>query len=132
MDARLRQTVRDRAGYRCEYCHFPERFAELPFQTDHIIAEQHGGPTVEDNLALACARCNRYKGPNLSGIDPETGTITRLFNPRTDDWSEHFLWRDENLAARTAIGRATLVVLHMNHPDARTQRAALFREGIEF
>jgi hypothetical protein len=112
--------------------YFPERFAELPFQMDHIIAEQHGGPTVDDNLALACARCNRHKGPNLSGIDPEAGTITRLFNPRTDDWSEHFLWKDEDLVARTAIGRATLVVLHINHPDARAQRAALIQEGIEF
>ena len=90
MDARLRQTVRDRAESRCEFCHLPERIAELPFQIDHVIAEQHGGLTSEDNLAFACARCNRYKGPNLSGIDPESGTITHLFNPRIDNWSEHF------------------------------------------
>src|SRR5215471_16672954 len=99
MDARLRQTVRDRAESRCEYCHLPERVAELPFQIDQLIAEQHGGLTSEDNLAFACARSNRYKGLNLSGIDPESGTITRLFNPRTDSWSEHFFWKDGNLAA---------------------------------
>ncbi|PYS47515.1 MAG: restriction endonuclease [Acidobacteria bacterium] len=130
MDARLRQTVRDRAESRCEFCHLPERIAELPFQIDHVIAEQHGGLTSEDNLAFACARCNRYKGPNLSGIDPESGTITHLFNPRIDNWSEHFFWNEARLAARTAIGRATLVVLHINHPDAVNQRAALLKEGI--
>ena len=60
MDARLKETVRRRAGLRCEYCHLPEAIAELPFQFDHVIAEQHGGVATEDNLALACARCNRY------------------------------------------------------------------------
>ncbi|SRR5437867_1786306 len=69
MDARLKETVRRRAEYRCEYCHLPEAIAELPFQFDHVVAVQHGGLATEDNLALACARCNRYKGPNLSGID---------------------------------------------------------------
>ena len=29
----------------------------------------------EDNLALACAHCNRHKGPNLAGFDPETGML---------------------------------------------------------
>ena len=87
MDARLKETVRRRAGFRCEYCHLPEAIAELPFQFDHVIAVQHGGLATEDNLAMACARCNRYKGPNLSGIDPESGLLTRLFNPRTDAWA---------------------------------------------
>jgi len=130
MDAQLRQTVRERADSRCEYCHLSERVAELPFQVDHIVAEQHGGPTSEENLAFACVRCNRYKGPNLSGIDPESGRITRLFNPRTDNWAEHFFWDDAILAARTAIGRATIVVLHVNHPDAVNQRTVLLKEGI--
>jgi 5-methylcytosine-specific restriction endonuclease McrA len=51
MDARLREAVRQRALFRCEYCQFPERWAELRFQLDHIIPEQHGGRTVLDNLA---------------------------------------------------------------------------------
>jgi HNH endonuclease len=90
MDASLKETLRRRAGFRCEYCHLPEAIAELPFQFDHIVAAQHGGMPTEDNLAWACARCNRHKGPNLSGIDPESGKLTRLFNPRIDVWAEHF------------------------------------------
>jgi hypothetical protein len=53
-----------------------------PFHLEHIIAKQHGGETKADNLAWACHRCNRHKGPNLSGIDPETQEIVQLFNPR--------------------------------------------------
>jgi 5-methylcytosine-specific restriction endonuclease McrA len=40
---------------------------------DHIIAEQHGGATIADNLALACLHCHRPKGPNIASIDVETG-----------------------------------------------------------
>src|SRR5271165_4288477 len=37
-----------------------------------------------DNLALACYHCNAHKGPNLSALDPESGALVRLFNPRLD------------------------------------------------
>jgi 5-methylcytosine-specific restriction endonuclease McrA len=132
MDASLKETLRRRAGFRCEYCHLPEAIAELPFQFDHIVAAQHGGMATEDNLAWACARCNRRKGPNLSGIDPESGKLTRLFNPRTDAWSEHFIWNDAILTGQTAIGRTTIVVLQINHPEAKRQRVDLLAEGISF
>ena len=75
MDKAVHKTVRVRAGHRCEYCRFPEAFAELPFHLDHVIAQQHGGPTVLENLALACCYCNRYKGPTLRG---STRTPVRL------------------------------------------------------
>ncbi|MBM3837038.1 MAG: HNH endonuclease [Verrucomicrobia bacterium] len=132
MDARRKATVRRRAGFRCEYCHLPERVAELPLQFDHIVAEQHGGPATLENLALACARCNRFKGPNLSGVDPETGVLTRLFNPRADSWKEHFAWDGARVRGRTTIGRATVHVLQMNHPAAVNQRRHLLNEGIDF
>ena len=49
-----------------------------------------GGLTQLDNLALACWHCNLKKGPNLTGIDPETGQIAALFHPRKDKWADHF------------------------------------------
>ena len=97
-----------------------------------MIAEQHGGVATEDNLALACVRCNRYKGPNLSGIDPESQKLTRLFNPRTDAWNKHFVWTVASLSGRTAIGRTTIAVLQINHPEAQNQRADLLKEGLSF
>jgi hypothetical protein len=36
--------------------------------------------------------CNTRKGPNLSGLDPQTGELTRLFHPRQDRWQDHFRW----------------------------------------
>ncbi len=83
---------------------------------DHIIAKQHGGKTRADNLALACARCNLHKGPNIAGVDPQTAKLTRLFNPRTDRWTDHFRWRKARLVGPSAIGRTTVVVLAINHP----------------
>ena len=132
MDAPLKVEVRQRAGARCEYCQFPEAFAELRFQLDHIIPQQHGGPTASANLAWSCLRCNKYKGPNLSGIDPATGQMVRLFHPRLDRWAEHFAWEATKLLGITPVGRTTVAVLQINRTDAVLVREALMEEGIYF
>jgi 5-methylcytosine-specific restriction endonuclease McrA len=87
----LADTVRRRAGDHCEYCRLPQSAFRRAFHIEHIVARQHGGTAGIDNLALACWPCNLKKGPNLTGIDPQTGQITPLFHPREDDWPEHFL-----------------------------------------
>lgn len=129
MNARLREELRRRADGRCEYCHFPERWAELRFQADHVVAAQHGGTATLGNLAWACLRCNKHKGPNLAGVDPQTRQTVRLFNPRADAWAEHFAWEGARLTGHTPRGRATLRVLQVNHPDAVLTRQALMEEG---
>jgi len=121
----LRQFVRGRAAGCCEYCHFPESLSFLPFQVDHIIAEKHSGPTVESNLAWSCYYRNSFKGPNISGWDPDSDQIVRLFHPRRDTWNEHFFWQGPTLVGRTAIGRVTILVLDINHPDAVAVRKRL-------
>src|SRR5512135_536754 len=118
MDRRLQAAVRLRAEGRCEYCHFPEAFARLPFQVDHIIPEKHQGPTTLENLALSCFSCNTCKGPNLAGLDPQTGELTRLFHPRRDRWEGHFRWEGPVLFGLTAVGRVTVQVLRINGADA--------------
>jgi hypothetical protein len=129
MDQATEQSLRVRAKYRCEYCRFPEAFAEVPFQLDHVIAKQHGGQTKLENLALACCFCNRYKGPNLSGIDPDTGQIAPLFHPRNDIWENHFTWEGARLLGHTPAGRATIHALRLNRADALAVRTLLMREG---
>jgi hypothetical protein len=106
--------VRARAGDRCEYCRLPERYYTGLFQIEHIVARSHGGGDEVHNLALACRHCNLHKGPNLSGIDPIGSELTRLFNPRTDIWVEHFAVEGGVVRGLTAIGRATVYVLNMN------------------
>lgn len=130
MDTALQRAIRDRARHRCEYCHFPEAFAEVPFQVDHVIARQHGGVNDPANLALACCFCNRYKGPNLSGVDPDSKLVVRLFHPRENIWGEHFEWNGSLLVGRTAIGRATIQTLRINRTDAIAVRELLMREGM--
>jgi hypothetical protein len=130
VDKAVQKTVRTRAGHRCEYCRFPEVHAELPFHLDHIIAQQHGGPTVLENLAFACCYCNRYKGPNLSGIDPDSGQILPLFHPRQQFWNEHFTWHGARLLAKTPCGRATIHLLQINRADAVAVRRLLMQENV--
>ena len=130
MDTALQRAIRDRAKHCCEYCHFPEAFAEVPFQVDHVIARQHGGADDPANLALACCFCNRYKGPNLSGVDPDSKQVVRLFHPRENIWREHFEWNGALIVGRTAIGRATVQTLSINRADAIAVRQLLMREGV--
>src|SRR6266403_2304239 len=81
----LRQFVRERAGHRCEYCGMPQEAEPFfTYHVEHIVARRHGGGDNSENLAFACYHCNLHKGPNLSGIDQESGALVRLFNPRED------------------------------------------------
>ncbi len=85
----VRDLVYARAKGCCEYCLISEEVSFAMHQIDHVIAEKHGGLTIEENLALSCVLCNKHKGSDIASID-ETGEVVPLFNPRRDDWSEHF------------------------------------------
>jgi len=121
--------VRQRAGDACEYCRMPQGARRLRFPIDHIIARQHRGKTSFDNLALSCGRCNRHKGPNLYGIDPVSDRTARLYHPRNDSWDAHFQWEGAFIVGVTEIGRATIEVLQMNHPEDVAVRIELIEIG---
>jgi hypothetical protein len=129
MDVALRDLVWRRADARCEYCRLPQALDDFRFEIDHIIASKHGGPTSADNLALSCFFCNSRKGPNIAGIDPTTGAILPLFNPRQDQWAEHFEYRGAHILGRTPTGRATVIVLCMNDRQRLAHRQRLLRGG---
>jgi hypothetical protein len=130
MDEAVRQFVRQRAGQRCEYCRIPQHaLSWAAFHIEHIAARQHGGTDDLENLALACRRCNAFKGPNLSSIDPATGDGVRLFNPRIDVWIDHFSLADHQIEGLTHIGRATVMLLNMNDPDRVQVRLELATSG---
>jgi len=127
----FRPFVQARAQGRCEYCHIPEEADFIRFEVDHVIAEQHGGQTVLENLAYACFDCNRRKGPNLSSIDPQTWERTRLLHPRTQIWEEHFrLHVDGTIIGLTAEGRTTLRLLALNAPGRVRDRVDLLAIGM--
>ena len=126
-----RQEVRRRAEGRCEYCRFQETHLTLwPFHLEHIIPEQHAGSDNLTNLAWSCQRCNLRKGTNLSTIDPDSGTVVRIFHPRSDAWPEHFaVAADGRIEGLTAIGRATAWLLQMNAPGRMKLRKLLRSQG---
>lgn len=98
------------------------------FHVEHIIARKHGGTDAPENLAWACLYCNLYKGPNLAGLDPDTGELTRLFHPRRDTWEEHFCCENARMAGKTPVGRTTVWLLEMNAPLLLHLRSNLIAE----
>ena len=129
MDAALDLEVRRRAGGVCEYCRLPESVAALRHVIDHVIACKHGGATSSAKLALCCGRCNLHKGPNISGLDPQTRQLTRLYNPRTDVWADHFRYDGPTLVGLTPEGRCTVAVLAVNDPGRVAVRRMLITVG---
>lgn len=132
MDARTREVVRRRAGDRCEYCRLPaEAVPYLVFHVDHIVAKQHLDDLSDDpeGLAWACSNCNYHKGPNLVSIDPESLDRVDLFNPREDDWIDHFLVAQGAIVGKTPSGRATARLLNMNSARLVRLRIELIEQG---
>jgi hypothetical protein len=130
MDARTRKLIRERAGDRCEYCQLPANADEWPFHVDHIVAIVHGGADDPNNLCWSCTQCNLHKGSNFTSLDPATGAATNLFNPRTDNWRDHFaLQSDAKILGLTPAGRATVRLLDMNGSPQLDLRGELFEHG---
>lgn len=105
-----------RASGRCEYCGLSQLGQEATFHIDHVILRAVDGPTVSENLALACVSCSLRKCAKQTAVDPESGQEVAPFNPRTDRWADHFRWDGERVVPRTAVGRATVQSLAMNRP----------------
>ena len=125
-----RQQIAERARFLCEYCHYPEDASLISHQIDHVIPKQHGGGDELDNLAFACALCNRTKGPNLASLDPNTKEVALLYNPRTQTWAEHFRLEAERIIGLTPTGRATTNLLRLNDAARLLERRLLLQRGL--
>jgi hypothetical protein len=131
ISAELRRLVASRADFLCEYCLLHEDDLFFRCEVDHIISERHGGSTSEDNLAYACFFCNRNKGSDIASVEPKTGELVRLFNPRLDSWPEHFELEEGGalIVPRSAIGEATIRLLGLNLRDRLLERETLQEVG---
>lgn len=109
----IREQVRRRANFLCEYCHTNERWQYVRFTVDHIIPNDENS---SENLALACFHCNRRKSDKTKAIDPETNELVEIFSPRSHIWKTHFAWSSDGLriVPLTSIGRATAALLELN------------------
>ncbi|MFO0802601.1 MAG: HNH endonuclease signature motif containing protein [Gemmataceae bacterium] len=128
MDAATRAFVRQRAGQRCEHCRLHQDDYEFQtFHVEHIIARQHRGSDDEGNLCLACSECNWAKGPNLAGL--YEGELVVLFNPRRQNWNDHFRWDGTLIVGETPTGIVTVQVLDMNSAARLLLRENLLFDG---
>lgn len=129
--ALLREQVRQRARRRCEYCGKPENTNTFSHQVDHIIPERHTGTDDFSNLAWACFQCNNSKAADIASIDEETRQLTGFFNPRTQNWDDHFTMNeDAEIIAKTIIGRVTIRLLDMNRERQVEIRRNLIDQGL--
>ncbi len=113
----VRERVRLQAGERCGYCRSQQKYVLGMLELDHLIPTAKGGTDDEDNLWLACRLCNGYKGTQTHGRDPVTGRSVRLFNPRHQKWSRHFVWSEDGtqIVGKTVCGRATVIAVQLNN-----------------
>jgi hypothetical protein len=125
----LRHLVASRSDYLCEYCLIAEEDTFYGCQVDHIISLKHGGATEPNNLAYACAFCNRHKGSDIASNIPGTVKLVRFYNPRTDKWADHFRLNGNIIEPLTDIGEATVRILGFNCNDRILEREALIGAG---
>jgi hypothetical protein len=118
--------VAERAAHRCEFCRAPEAVFNFPFEVEHVVPLAQGGADTDQNRALACRACNLYKSDQLGGVDPQTGLWARLFHPRLDHWTEHFLADPLTgaITGLTPVGRISIALLRMNTPRQLRARQA--------
>lgn len=130
--AKLRRNVRDRAGNDCEYCRCPGDYSPDSFTVDHIHPTHAGGKSVSENLAWSCFGCNSRKQGRTQAIDPATATEAALFNPRIQDWDEHFEWSEDQIEilGQSASGRATASALALNRVGVKNLRRLLLSQGL--
>jgi hypothetical protein len=117
----VERRVRAAARERCGYCLSPQHLVMARLEIEHILPSSRGGSKEEFNLWLACPLCNAFKSNKINELDPVTGVVVPLFNPRTQVWWEHFEWTVDGLriTGKTPVGRATVVALRLDSdPDA--------------
>lgn len=123
----IRQSVRERACFCCEYCFSQWKYCPDPLSVEHIIPLARGGANDEMNLSLSCQGCNGHKHMAVSAMDPVTEREVPLYHPRLDVWSDHFAWSAgfTEIIGKTPTGRATVERLHLNRESLVNLRTVL-------
>lgn len=116
--------IRAQAKNRCGYCLVPQKLISYKLEIEHLFPKAQGGKTEEENLWLACRQCNLSKGVKTDGFDTVTFERVKIFNPRTQVWSEHFAWSEDEteIIGKMPCGRATVSALQLNSDLQRTAR----------
>ena len=125
----LKTIVINRAGNRCEYCLVPKILSNFEFHIEHVVSIQHGGTSLPDNLAYCCSFCNWKKGTNLATLILPNDEMIRIFNPRKQNWQEHFSTVAGKIIPLSKTGVATAQLLEFNLPERVEVRLELAKAG---
>ena len=114
ISSELRQQVRQRASFACEFCGITESDSGGELTIDHYHPQSQGGSDEPENLIYSCSRCNLYKADYW----PQNAEQTVLWNPRTEPFAIHFIESENGqLYPLTAIGSFSLLRLRLNRPQ---------------
>jgi len=122
--------IAERANFKCEYCRIPDLGAGISFHIDHILASKHGGMTTLENLAYCCPECNIFKGTDFATFLFGNEKSIRFFNPRKDEWEEHFENVDGLIQFKSEIGQATINIFQINNFSRIFIRQQLIELGL--
>ncbi len=116
VSATVRENIRQRANFSCEYCGVSETESGGELTVDHFRPTSKGGDDSKENLVYCCFRCNVYKSDYWA-------EVSKLFNPRKDKRDEHF-WFSESgkLLPLTKTGEFTIKLLRLNRPPLVEKR----------
>jgi 5-methylcytosine-specific restriction endonuclease McrA len=131
ISSEVRERVRADARNQCGYCLSQQKYVLGILEIDHIVPKAAGGSDDEENLWLACRLCNSYKGVQTEAKDPVTHCTVKLFNPRSQNWNQHFIWTNGGILieGKTDVGRTTVIALQLNNSYAVTVRQAWVSAG---
>ncbi len=122
----LREQVRQRAGFACEFCGVTETDVGSELTIDHFRPRTKGGSDRLDNLVYCCTACNQYK----SDYWPATLEDPKLWNPRLASSTKHILELDDGvLHPLTPVGVFTVRRLRLNRPPLIACRLRKRREA---
>ena len=117
MPIAVKRDVATRANARCEYCLLAEQVSLYKFHIEHIKSLEHEGTNDLDNLAYCCPDCNYHKGSDIGTFSEDGESLIRFYNPRRDQWQDHFELDNGAIHGITDIGRATVKLFKLNAID---------------
>lgn len=120
----MRQQIRERADFACEYCDVTETDAGGELTVDHFQPQSKGGEDSLENLIYCCIKCNQYKADYWN----DDLSAPSVWNPRTETFETHFvLLIDGNLYPLTDKALFTIRLLRLNRPQLVERRLRLQR-----
>ncbi len=124
----LREQVRQRANFTCEFYGIMETDAGGELTIDHYQPKARGGSDNPDNLLYCCPNCNQFKHDYW----PTHPDDLALWDPRREPTSAHFVELDDGLLhPLTATGAFTLTQLRLNRAPLVAHRLQMRKQAEE-